>query len=299
MPIEVKQSGIEIRTLPSWSAFVEAVRTGPKGIGLNADNFANEVLYRGHACVDWRLWAPLDRRLVNWVKTQKGDLQYSSHRKELGLPWYDQVCAKILTHFKHGCKGLPDFNRSLNDDGYWALGRHFGLLTPLLDWTLSPYVSAFFAFSERLQHMSYGFSHFTLTGNEEKVRIWELAIWEPIEVKDEFEIIRSHSDIGARQRAQSGLFTRLRSQDHLELVPYLEDRGLAHNLVAYDLSMDAAAHAIRDLQLMNIMPRTLFPDVHGAALQANIDNSLIHISSSHYDWAARRLAVRGIPESPA
>jgi hypothetical protein len=48
--------------------------------------------------------------------------------------------------------------------------------------------------------------------------------------------------------------------------------------------MDAASHAMRDLQLMNITPGTLFPDLHGAAWQANLDNFQIHYASLMYDW---------------
>lgn len=269
---------------------MEAVRTGPTKVQNTDKSYPDEVFYRGHAKVadDWRLWAPLDRRLVTWVRDEDGKVEYWSNRKNLGLAWYDGLCARILAHFKQGCTGLPGLEFPLTDDEYWALGRHFGLLTPLLDWTSSPYVAAFFAFSERLRHMEHGGSSFTLVGDEGKVRIWALSIGGAIEVPREFKIVRAHSGIAARQRAQSGLFTRLRSQDHLELPPYLEERGLADHLIAYDLPIDAAAHAMRDLQLMNIVPRTLFPDLYGAAQQANIDNELIYLSSLNYDWAMER-----------
>jgi hypothetical protein len=51
--------------------------------------------------------------------------------------------------------------------------------------------------------------------------------------------------------------------------------------------LDFAAHALRDLRLMNISPRTLYPDLHGAAMEANIDPAKIAFISLMFDQKIR------------
>ena len=276
---------VAIRQLESRAQIIEAVRTGPIHTSLSGgQSVPDQVLYRGHAKTAWRLWSPLDRRLKNDIGPIDGQEKYLNLRKSKGLEWYDNLCLEILARFKHGCKSLMDVDPATTDDEYWAIGRHFGLLTPLLDWTRSPYVAAFFAFAEHLKFMEEGHRVFRLKGNEECVRIWAFSLGDGVEKQDEFQVVLAYPHTAVRQRAQSGLFTRLRSEQHLELVPYLESRGLAHYLVAYDIPVDQAFHGIRDLQLMNITPATLFPDFFGAAWQANLDNALIHFASLMCDW---------------
>jgi hypothetical protein len=82
---------------------------------------------------DWPLLSSFDRRVQ------------SKDRRDR-----DQKLKHHLGSFRDAMNELyPDVLRQDGDD-IWALGQHYGLWTPLLDWTTSPYIAAYFAFDERV-----------------------------------------------------------------------------------------------------------------------------------------------------
>ena len=110
-------------------------------------------------------------------------------------------------------------------------------------------------------------------------------MWDRIEVPGEFEVVRVRSALGDRQRAQSGIFTRLHSLEHLELEPYLRVQG-ACKLLNCVRSPDGCRRArYEGPPIDEHYSRTLFPDLHGAAWQANIDNTRIFSGHLFYERA--------------
>ena len=77
-------------------------------------------------------------------------LRSSFDRKVQSKDQRDRVekLESLLDKFKEEMKKfhpniLPEY-----DVDFWALGQHYGLMTPLLDWTWNPYKAAYFAFNE-------------------------------------------------------------------------------------------------------------------------------------------------------
>lgn len=102
-------------------------------------------IYRGHADADWKLESRLDR-LERQFPTTKN---YGP-----GIPQkFDCPPVKRDEHleaFKIAARGVRIGPDNLTEREWWALAQHHGLATPLLDWTLSPFVALYFAFEEQL-----------------------------------------------------------------------------------------------------------------------------------------------------
>lgn len=86
----------------------------------------------------------------------------------------------------------------------------------------------------------------------------------------EFELLSSLSPANFWQKAQSGVFTRLTHNEHLDIGAYLVDRKLSQCLHRFIIPGAETVKALCELELMNITYATLFPDLRGAAIQANI-----------------------------
>lgn len=133
---------METIELKSWEKFEEAVSLFMLQIeGLRRSTIlpVSVPLFRGHACASWRLETTLDRLTAS--ENDKDDY----HRVIQGVrPAIVTITGKSWD--------IPD-DSSTEGIGPVPAGydfmiylRHHGFPSPLLDWSRSPYVAAFFAF---------------------------------------------------------------------------------------------------------------------------------------------------------
>lgn len=254
---------IEIYECNSWTDFQAKVKfaKGP---------FGGRV-FRGQSDPAWKLTSKWDRYFEQ--KRKLGNDTAKHCRRE--------TPESFLRAFKENFVGNAKFDTStLNDDQWMSLGRHHGLITPLLDWSRSPYVAAYFALRKFIPiDKELGcLTPQAIVAQDGSIAIWEIPLDSVIKNFEEFKIIHSRHDFAARQKSQSGLFTLLDSKLGVTLDEYLKTKYCQHIIKKYLVPKHDIIVALHDLHLMNINEGTMFPDAEGAATQANLGDYMDWLS---------------------
>ncbi|ELI0637504.1 FRG domain-containing protein [Vibrio harveyi] len=224
-------------------------------------NFSDElgVIFRGQRDSSWGIESTLTRLAKN-TRSELTGYQLESLQ---------------LENFILKARGLRGSNPAkLEPLEYWALGQHYGLATPLVDWTESLYIAAYFAF-EQPDESSTGFrSIFVLDRvgleNDPKFeKVPSVSFYEPIQ------------DDNKRIISQAGLFTVVPTWKNLTDV--LQKCNLSKKyLIKLNIPDDERYQVIADLRMMNIHGLSIYPDLHGAA---SVSNSLLETKAENHRMA--------------
>lgn len=216
----------------------------------------DDFLFRGQRRSDWGLSPSLARLSENGNISKK-------------------IADKQLEQFRYSIRGRVKDVATLEDFDVWAIGQHFGLMTPLLDWSRSPFVSMFFAFEDddpkEESPKNYSRAIFALN----KTKLDKLGV-------DIF--VDSLSSEHDRLISQSGLFTisPIHKTETLEafilneLVDKEVDIDDADILSRYVFKIHVPMEKEEDrldcfksLRKMNLHHASLYPDLIGSSLHCN------------------------------
>jgi hypothetical protein len=230
--------GLITYTISGWKYFHDFLEQ------RNLLNFKTYV-YRGQRNENWLLQPSVHRALEHSNVANAYKTKLASHLEE----------------FKFSIRGrLSNLSTALkNDDELWALGQHHGLKTPLLDFTYSPYVAAYFAYIEKDDlsdhRIIWAASQHTVNN----------------QIKDELSIIRPMSGHNPRLLNQSALFVKFNVQQDMETIFKGSQRSgdKEIQLLKIRLPSKDRTMCLKFLNRMNINHNTLFPDLYGSSIFCN------------------------------
>ncbi len=164
------------RNVESWEEFKKELTDLRRELKTKLEWGTSALLFRGQENSCWLLKTTLDRkreqmrfadyyRLIGKIRPEIESLTGA----EWPIPEYPEIEKRV--------KGYDNFSQDLTFGrwpgyAYMAYLRHHGFPSPLLDWTRSPYVAAFYAFNKaagdskaRVSIYVLSKRHFTVGGN--------------------------------------------------------------------------------------------------------------------------------------
>lgn len=244
----------------------------------------HEYGFRGHSDNSWKL----EPTIIRYIDSIENSYGANQHKR-------DDLTRLSMNRLYKNFKDNLIVNNDLPQEkvesiDLWQYGQHFGLPSPLLDWTYSPYIALFFALESPIK-----------VNKEVNCCIWvlnlEIVEYLNQEVRDtvrpkhkdklspegllmqqfpEMGIVSELNEYNRRLSYQQGFFTRHEYYRSVEVWLTRITNELDHShsdqgvLEKYTFKCDEMKRIqmLDILDRMNINHRTLFPDINGSVKDA-------------------------------
>jgi hypothetical protein len=201
-----------------------------------------EYLFRGHASNEWALSTSFHR-----------------HKRYDLLRYRENECRQVAREFNARLGRRYDLEKGTDFGAVLSLAQHHGFPTPLLDWTKSPYIAAYFALSETVRPPKPG-----------RIFILDMSAW--LELVQPATLTDPAPAVSVREFEAYDNPRHIPQQSHhtfsnvADIAGYLRWNGHMHKkdfLTIIDIEPKHRDHAIKDLAFMGLTAASLFPGLDG------------------------------------
>lgn len=215
-------------------------------------NAGSQFYFRGQRKQEWKLQTSFHR--------------YSDKSDITMLKYLDYVIPEVHYNVCSVQDEIVDITNEIQFGSFMARLQHHGFPTPLLDWTLSPYIAAYFAFKD--------LDPYNPDTDSVSIYIFDIHSWsttfeQPLNLRDSTRFVsamRPYAKNNPRLSRQQAVTTATNISD---LGEYLIRKGKESSktfLYHVTLPVSERRMVMNELNLMGINSMTMFPDFDGVCL---------------------------------